>query len=44
MSTNKQDTLITVDIVLRDKLKKLAEKEGRTMKGMLKIILEKYKG
>ena len=42
MGTNTQDTLITVDKVLRDTLKKLAEDEGRTMKGMLKIIIEKY--
>lgn len=42
MATNGHDTLITVDKTSRDKIKKLAEKEGRTMKGMLKIIIEKY--
>ena len=42
MSTNKQDTLLTVDKDSRDKLKKLATKERRTMKVMLEIILEDY--
>lgn len=43
MATNTQDTLITIDKGVRDKLKALAEDEGRTMKGMLKIIIEDYK-
>ena len=42
MATNTQDTLITIDKTVRDKLKALAEDEGRTMKGMLKIIIEQY--
>ena len=42
MATNSHDTLITVDRITRDKLKTLAEQEGRTMKGMLKIILDDY--
>ena len=42
MATNTQDTLITIDKTVRDKLKTLAEDEGRTMKGMLKIIIEQY--
>ena len=42
MATNKQDTLITVDKDARDKLKVMAKKEGRTMKGMLNIILSDY--
>lgn len=43
MATNEKDTLITIDKGVRDTLKELAESEGRTMKGMLKIIIEFYK-
>jgi hypothetical protein len=42
MGTNKNDTLITVSVELRDKLKKQASKEGRTMKGLLAIIVDDY--
>jgi hypothetical protein len=43
MPTNKGDTIINVSVTTRDLLKKLAKEEGRTMKGMLQYIVEKYK-
>ena len=43
MATNKDDTVINVAIESRDILKQLAKLEGRTMKGMLKHIIDKYK-
>ena len=43
MATNEQDTLITINKGVRDILKQLAEEEGRTMKGMLKVIIENYR-
>ena len=42
MPTNKSDTLLTVTIDTRDKLKAQAKKEGRTIKGLLTIIIENY--
>tara|TARA_R110000772_G_scaffold5454_8_gene19547 strand:+ start:8274 stop:8420 length:147 start_codon:yes stop_codon:yes gene_type:complete len=43
MATNKEkDTLVTVSLSTRDKLKVQAEKEGRTMKGLLEIIISAY--
>ena len=42
MATNKTDTLLTISIKDRNKLKKLAKKEGRTMKGMITILLNTY--
>ena len=42
MATNKGDTSLTVTLELRDKIKAQAKKEGRTIKGLLKIILEDY--
>ena len=43
MATNKPDTVINVLKDTRDDLKVLAIAEGRTMKGMLKHIIDKYK-
>lgn len=43
MPTNKDDTVINIAITSRDTLKKLAKEEGRTMKGMLRYIIDKYK-
>lgn len=43
MGTNsKKDTLVTVSISTRDLLKETAIKEGRTMKGLLDIIVKEY--
>lgn len=42
MATNDKDTLVTVSLGTRNKLKKQAEKEGRTMKGLLEIIISAY--
>jgi predicted DNA-binding protein len=42
MPTNKGDTVINVSKDVRDLLKKLAKLEGRTMKGMLAHIINKY--
>ena len=39
MATSKKDTLITVSIPFRDRLKEQADKEGRTMKGLLEVML-----
>lgn len=42
MATNPNDTLITADKKDRDRLKKHADTEGRTMKGMLKVLLDEH--
>ena len=42
MSTNKEDALVTVPSITRDRLKAQAKKEGRTIKGLLSLIIEDY--
>jgi len=43
VGTNKEkDSLVTVAIETKQKLKMLAKKDGRTMKGFLAYLLSKY--
>ena len=42
MSTNKNDTLVTVSIATRDRVKELAEKKERTMKWVFERAMQEY--
>ena len=42
MGTNKNDTLVTVSITTRDRIKELAEKKERTMKWVFEKAMQEY--